>query len=60
MGAAWREGRARRGTCMTRRADIETVSATAFPAADGLRAPASLIIAGDLGLGLEGLLLICP
>jgi len=45
---------------MTRRADIETASTTAIAAAGGLRAPASLIIAGDLDLSLEGLLLICP
>lgn len=59
MGAARREGRAERGRFMTRWADIETEQATASAAAGGLRAPASLIISGDL-LGLEDLLLICP
>ncbi|MEX0921867.1 MAG: hypothetical protein WDZ84_03755 [Rhodovibrionaceae bacterium] len=45
---------------MTRWANIETEQATAFAAAGGLRAPAALIISGDLDLSLEGLLLICP
>ena len=41
------------------RADIATDPTTASAAAGGLRAPAALLISGDL-LGLEDLLLIRP
>ena len=45
---------------MTRWANTEIEKATATAAADDLRAPGALIISGDLGISLEGLLLICP